>query len=89
MPEISKKLIFKWLYIKNIIDENSQLTKLGKVIENELKPLILYWQDLPFKSSAYMFETLKKGMSIFQKYLKNHILIFYRMIASILIFLKR
>jgi len=71
LPEVSKKLVFRWLYIKNIIDKNNQLTKLGKVIENELKPLILYWQDLPFKSSAYMAETLKEGDEYFSKTFKK------------------
>ncbi len=65
LPNISKKLIFRWLYVEKLIDENKKLTKLGEVIENELKDIILYWQDLPFKSSTYMTQTLLSGNESF------------------------
>lgn len=65
LPVISVKLIFRWLYSQKIIDENNNLTSLGKVLEYELKTLILYWQDLPFKTVAHMVETLKTGSEYF------------------------
>ncbi len=67
LPTLSKKIIFRWLYVEDIIDDNNQLTELGTIIENELKPLILYWQDLPFKSSALMIETLQNAEESFSK----------------------
>ena len=67
LPSISIRLIFRWLYVEKIIDEKKDLTELGKILENELKPLILYWQDLPFKSSAKMVDTLKNGNESFSK----------------------
>lgn len=79
LPSVSKKLIFRWLRVEDIIDKKGQLTIKGKVIENELKPLILYWQDLPFKVSTNLIESLKSGNEVFTKmygepffdYLKN------------------
>jgi hypothetical protein len=67
LPEISLKLIYRWLYVENIIDNENSLTKLGKVIEYELKPILLYWQDLPFKTSTYMLESLQSGDESFSK----------------------
>jgi len=67
LPEVSKKLIYRWLISKKIIDKNFNLTSFGKVIENELKDIILYWRDLPFKTSAYMIETIKKGDEFFSE----------------------
>ncbi len=65
LPDISKKLIYRWLITKKIIDKDFNLTPLGNVLENELKDIILYWRDLPFKTSAYMVESLKKGDETF------------------------
>jgi hypothetical protein len=65
LPNVSKDLILKWLKVENIIDVDNDLTKLGFVIENELKPIILYWQDLPFKNSSNMVKTLEDGDEIF------------------------
>ena len=67
LPKISLNLIYRWLYVQNIIDKDNRLTELGKVIENELKPVILYWQDLPFKTSTQMVESLKDGSESFSK----------------------
>lgn len=61
LPEISKKLIERWLISENIINKEHRLTSKGLIIEDELKPLILYWQDLPFKTATNMLESLKKG----------------------------
>jgi len=72
LPEISKKLIFRWLLSQKIIDKNYNLTELGKSIENNLKHLILYWQDLPFKTSAYIYESLKAGDEYFSKLHKKN-----------------
>ena len=71
LPEISLKLIYRWLYVQKIIDEKNQLTTLGKVIENELKPIILYWQDLPFKTSTYLIDSLRNGDESFSKIFKK------------------
>ncbi|WP_372998328.1 methyltransferase [Sulfurimonas sp.] len=65
LPEISVKLIIRWLKVEGIIDIESCLTKKGKLIESELKPLILYWQDLPFKVSSRLVESLHKGDEVF------------------------
>jgi len=67
LPPLSKKLIYRWLYVEKIIDKNGGLTELGDVIEGELKDIILYWQDLPFKTSSLMVETLKSGEEQFSK----------------------
>jgi len=61
LPSISLKLVFRWLYVEKYINSDNKLTKLGEIIENELKPLIMYWQDLPFKISSHMVDTLKSG----------------------------
>lgn len=61
LPEVSKRLIERWLIIENIIDRECRLTEKGMIIEDELRPLILYWQDLPFKTASKMVESLKKG----------------------------
>jgi hypothetical protein len=71
LPNISKKLIFRWLKVQKFIDSNNQLTDLGKTIEYELKNLILYWQDLPFKTSSYMIQTLIKGDEYFSELFKQ------------------
>ena len=71
LPEISVKLIYRWLYVQKIIDEKNQLTTLGKVIENELKPIILYWQDLPFKTLTHLIDSLKNGGESFSKIFKK------------------
>ena len=71
LPDTSLKLIYRWLYMEKIIDENKNLTQLGRVLEDELKSLIIYWQDLPFKTSTYMLETLKNGSECFSKIYKN------------------
>lgn len=67
LPEVSLKLIFRWLYSEKIINEKKQLTHLGEVLENELKTIILYWQDLPFKTSSYMLESIQSGNEYFSK----------------------
>ena len=67
LPEVSLKLIYRWLYVEKIIDGNKQLTKLGEIIEDELKSVILYWQDLPYKTSSNMVDTLKRGDESFSK----------------------
>ncbi|MGB6329440.1 MAG: methyltransferase [Halarcobacter sp.] len=65
LPNISKKIIFRWLQVENIINKELTLTKKGELIENELKPLILYWQDLPFKVSSQLTRSLQKGDEVF------------------------
>lgn len=80
LPEVSKRLIERWLISENIIDREHSLTAKGEVIEYELKPLIFYWQDLPFKTASKMIESLKQGdesfSDIFGKpyfdYLEDH-----------------
>ena len=67
LPEVSLKLIYRWLYVEKIIDNNQQLTKLGEIIEDELKFVILYWQDLPYKISSNMVDTLRRGDESFSK----------------------
>jgi len=67
LPSVSLKLVYSWLIVEKIIDKNKRLTKLGEVYENELKDLILYWQDLPFKTSSYMVDTLTSGNEFFSK----------------------
>lgn len=67
LPKISKTLIFRWLYVEKIIDNNNKLTSLGKVIEDELKPILLYWQDLPFKVSTLLSQSLMEGKESFSK----------------------
>lgn len=67
LPATSKKIIYRWLSIENIIDEDFSLTNKGKMLENELKPLLLYWQDLPFKVSANLIDALIQGDEIFTK----------------------
>lgn len=67
LPPISLKLVYSWLSVEKIIDKNRKLTQLGEVIENELKDVILYWQDLPFKTSSYMLDTLQSGEESFSK----------------------
>lgn len=71
LPSLSQKLIYRWLLVEKIIDKNNKLTNLGEIIENELKPLILYWQDLPFKTSSYMIDTLKSGNESFSQIFKK------------------
>lgn len=61
LPEVSQRLIERWLIIESIIDRDRKLTQKGRLIENELKPIILYWQDLPFKTATKMVESLRKG----------------------------
>ncbi len=67
LPSVSLKLVYSWLSVEKIIDNNRELTQLGEVIENELKNIILYWQDLPFKTSSYMLDTLQSGEESFSK----------------------
>jgi len=67
LPEVSLKLIYRWLYVEKIIDHNKELTPLGEIIEDELKSIILYWQDLPYKASTRMVDTLKHGDESFSK----------------------
>ena len=71
LPEVSLRLIYRWLYMEKIIDNNRELTQLGEVIEDELKSIILYWQDLPYKASAHMVDTLKYGNESFSKIFKK------------------
>ena len=65
LPDVSKKIIYRWLKVENIINEDLSLTPKGEILENELKPLLLYWQDLPFKVSANLVEALQKGDEVF------------------------
>lgn len=65
LPNVSKKIIFRWLQVENIIDTDFSLTPKGEILENELKPLLLYWQDLPFKVSAYLVGALEQGGEVF------------------------
>ena len=71
LPTVSKKIIFRWLYVENIIDKNYTLTIKGDILENELKPLILYWQDLPFKVSTRLINSLKSGNEVFSQIYKK------------------
>lgn len=65
LPDVSIKLIYRWLQVEQIINEDLSLTVKGEIIDNELKPLILYWQDLPFKVSANLIDALKQGNEVF------------------------
>ena len=65
LPDISHKLITKWLENEGILKEEN-LTKLGKEIVN-LKEIIIYWQTLPFQNSVTMVESLKKGDETFSQ----------------------
>lgn len=72
LPSISKKLILRWLYVEELIDEENNLTKKGLLIENKLKPIILYWQDLPFKTITHLVDSLKEGSETFTKLFGEH-----------------
>jgi hypothetical protein len=67
LPAISKKIIFRWLNLQNIINVDFSLTPKGKILETELKPIIVYWQDLPFKVSSNLVDALKRGDEVFTK----------------------
>jgi len=57
--------------MENIINENNALTELGQVIANELKSIILYWQDLPFKVSSLMTDSLVNASESFSNIYKK------------------
>lgn len=65
LPSVSKQLIYRWLQVERLITKDLSLTAKGEVINSKLKPLILYWQDLPFKVSANLVAALKKGDEVF------------------------
>lgn len=66
LPLQSKNLILEWLKTYQIITQNNQLTKKAKVIL-ELKPLICYWQGLPFQASGDIVSSIKEHKESFSK----------------------
>lgn len=58
-----KELIISWLQFNNYINKSS-LTKKG-VITLEMKPLICYWQTLPYNTSCLLTESLKNNKEYF------------------------
>ena len=66
LPEISVKLIIRWLKAYGLI-VNDELTERVKIIEKKYKDLILYWQDLPFKVSSSLERALLKGDETFSE----------------------
>jgi len=66
LPLVSIKLIFRWLEVFGLI-KNGTLTPRALYIEENFKDSILYWQDLPFKNSAYIIESLQKGNEVFSE----------------------
>lgn len=66
LEEYPKNLIFQWLINNGYINKNLKLTIKGNIALN-LKPLISYWQNLPFIASLDLEKSLKYNTEYFSK----------------------
>lgn len=66
LKEYPKNLIFQWLINNGYINKNLKLTIKGNIALN-LKPLISYWQNLPFIASLDLEKSLKYNTEYFSK----------------------
>ena len=66
-----KNLVLEWLITNNYITKNFTLTKKGNIALS-LKPLISYWQGLPFITSENLEKSLKCNEEYFSKKFGMH-----------------
>ncbi|TLD81035.1 hypothetical protein LS68_006090 [Helicobacter sp. MIT 05-5293] len=65
LPPYCENLILLWLRENGFINNDKSLT--FKARESlAIKPLICYWQDLPFKLSGYLAQSLKENKAYFE-----------------------
>ncbi|TQR55824.1 methyltransferase [Campylobacter troglodytis] len=66
LEEYPKNLIIQWLITNGYINKNLKVTTKGNIALN-LKPLISYWQNLPFIASLDLEKSLKENTEYFSK----------------------
>lgn len=66
LKDYPKNLILQWLITNGYITHNLKITPKGNIALT-LKPLISYWQGLPFTASIDLAESLKDNKEYFSK----------------------